>query len=174
MVVVWQRLCHRDGGGDAPAVKVMMVSEWWMWWCHGDEGDGDEGGVACHRLMLLGGGGAKVEDDGVDVMLEMVGVATAYLPEKYSGGRKNNGGAGNFEGVSLHYTAFLITAEVPEIYKHQFWHTITKIKNSSSYKFKLDKKKCTIDVEVFRDILQICPRLRNQEFDEPPSDEEIV
>ncbi|GKC01994.1 hypothetical protein Tco_0993604 [Tanacetum coccineum] len=72
------------------------------------------------------------------------------------------------------YPAFLITAEVPEIYMHQFWHTITKIKNSSSYKFKLDKKKCTIDVEVFRDILQICPRLPNQEFDAPPSDEEIV
>ncbi|GKB11976.1 hypothetical protein Tco_0845899, partial [Tanacetum coccineum] len=55
-----------------------------------------------------------------------------------------------------------------------FWHTITKIKNSSSYKFKLDKKKCTIDVEVFRYILQICPRLPNQEFDALPLDEEIV
>ncbi|GJR33781.1 hypothetical protein Tco_1209465 [Tanacetum coccineum] len=72
------------------------------------------------------------------------------------------------------YPAFLITVEVPEIYMHQFWHTITKIKNSSSYKFKLDKKKCTIDVEVFCDILQICPRLPNQEFDAPPSYEEIV
>ncbi|GKC04061.1 hypothetical protein Tco_0995671 [Tanacetum coccineum] len=72
------------------------------------------------------------------------------------------------------YLAFLFTAEVPEIYMHQFWHTITKIKNSSSYKFKLDKKKCTIDVKVFRDILKICPRLPNQEFDAPPSDEEIV
>ncbi|GKA68462.1 hypothetical protein Tco_0768379 [Tanacetum coccineum] len=57
----------------------------------------------------------------------------------------------------------------------QFWYTITKIKNSSSYKFKLDKKKCTIDVEVFRDILQICPRLPNQEFVVPPSlDPEIM
>ncbi|GJZ49767.1 hypothetical protein Tco_0603957, partial [Tanacetum coccineum] len=57
---------------------------------------------------------------------------------------------------------------------HQFWHTITKIKNSSLYKFKLDKKQCIINVEVFYDILQICPRLPNQEFDAPPSDEEIV
>ncbi|GKB00262.1 hypothetical protein Tco_0828255 [Tanacetum coccineum] len=73
------------------------------------------------------------------------------------------------------YPAFLITAEVPEIYMHQFWHIITKIKNSSSYKFKLDKKKCKIDVEVFRDILQICRRLPNQEFVVPPSsDPEIV
>ncbi|GJR04811.1 hypothetical protein Tco_0527795 [Tanacetum coccineum] len=45
------------------------------------------------------------------------------------------------------YPAFLITSEVPEIYMQHFWHTITKIKNSSSYKFKLDKNKCTVDVE---------------------------
>ncbi|GJR22193.1 hypothetical protein Tco_0970720 [Tanacetum coccineum] len=57
---------------------------------------------------------------------------------------------------------------------HQFSHTITKIKNSSSYKFKLDKKQCIIDVEIFCEILQICPRLPNQEFDAPLSDEEIV
>ncbi|GKA14540.1 hypothetical protein Tco_0694186 [Tanacetum coccineum] len=73
------------------------------------------------------------------------------------------------------YLAFLITVEVPEIYMHQFWHTITNIKNLSSYKFKLDEKKCTIDVEVFRGILQICPRLPNHEFVVPPSsDLEIV
>ncbi|GKF42007.1 hypothetical protein Tco_0125349, partial [Tanacetum coccineum] len=74
MVVVWQRLCHRDGGGDAPAVKVMMVSEWWMWWCHGDEGDGDEGGVACHRRD----GG----EDGVND--EMVAANIGTSPENYS------------------------------------------------------------------------------------------
>ncbi|GKB45585.1 hypothetical protein Tco_0896338 [Tanacetum coccineum] len=67
------------------------------------------------------------------------------------------------------YPAFLITAEVQEIYMHQFWHTITKIKNSPSYKFKLEKKKCIIYVEVVRDILQICPRLPNPEFVIPPS-----
>nr|GEU35942.1 hypothetical protein [Tanacetum cinerariifolium] len=47
------------------------------------------------------------------------------------------------------YLAFLIAVEVLEIYMHQFWHTITKIKDSSS--------------------------LLNQEFVVPPSfDEEIV
>nr|GEU54974.1 uncharacterized mitochondrial protein AtMg00810-like [Tanacetum cinerariifolium] len=80
----------------------------------------------------------------------------------------------NFLVEKLGYPAFLIRAEVSEIYMHQFWHTVTKIKNSSSYKFKLDKKQFIIDVEVFRDILQICPRLPNQEFDALPSDEEIV
>ncbi|GJV36611.1 hypothetical protein Tco_1409088 [Tanacetum coccineum] len=72
------------------------------------------------------------------------------------------------------YLTFLITADVLEIYMQQFWFTISKIKDSSSYKFQLDKKKCRIDVEFFRDILQICPRLPNQEFDEPPFDEEIM
>ncbi|GJX78086.1 hypothetical protein Tco_0324897 [Tanacetum coccineum] len=73
------------------------------------------------------------------------------------------------------YPAFLIIAEVLEIYMQQFWHTISKIKDYFSYQFKLDKKKCRVDVEVFRDIHQINPRLPNQEFVEPPSsDEEIV
>nr|GEW82450.1 hypothetical protein [Tanacetum cinerariifolium] len=49
--------------------------------------------------------------------------------------------------LTTFYPPFLIPAEVSEIYMHQFWHTITKIKNPSSYKFKLDNKKCTIDVE---------------------------
>ncbi|GJU81894.1 retrovirus-related pol polyprotein from transposon TNT 1-94 [Tanacetum coccineum] len=47
------------------------------------------------------------------------------------------------------YPAFLITAE-------------------------LDKKTYRIDVEVFCDILQICPRLPNEEFVEPPSSDEDI
>ncbi|GJV50534.1 retrovirus-related pol polyprotein from transposon TNT 1-94 [Tanacetum coccineum] len=41
-------------------------------------------------------------------------------------------------------------------------------------KFKIDKKSYTIDMEVFREIFQISPRLANQDFDKLPSDEEIV
>ncbi|GJT59926.1 hypothetical protein Tco_1003459 [Tanacetum coccineum] len=37
----------------------------------------------------------------------------------------------------------------------------------------LDKKKCRIGVEVFGEVLQICPRLPKREFVEPPSHEEI-
>ncbi|GKB08551.1 retrovirus-related pol polyprotein from transposon TNT 1-94 [Tanacetum coccineum] len=71
------------------------------------------------------------------------------------------------------YPAFLITADVPEIYMHQFWFTINK-KDSTAYWFKIDKKRFTLNVEVFREIFQICPKLPNQEFDALPSDEEIV
>ncbi|GKC31122.1 hypothetical protein Tco_1038416, partial [Tanacetum coccineum] len=51
------------------------------------------------------------------------------------------------------YPAFLITAEVPVIYMHPFWATITKHK--TSYRFKIDNKKFSVNVKVFRDILNI-------------------
>ncbi|GJT87759.1 hypothetical protein Tco_1069476 [Tanacetum coccineum] len=47
-------------------------------------------------------------------------------------------------------------------------------KDSTSYQFKIDKKRYIIDMEVFIEILLICPRLPNQEFDALPSNEEIV
>ncbi|GKD75121.1 hypothetical protein Tco_1333403 [Tanacetum coccineum] len=70
------------------------------------------------------------------------------------------------------YPAFLITADVPEIYMHQFWFTINK--HDSSYRFKIGKKRFTLNMEVFREIFQIYPKLLNQEFDALPSDDEIV
>ncbi|GJY17617.1 hypothetical protein Tco_0389108 [Tanacetum coccineum] len=55
------------------------------------------------------------------------------------------------------YPAFLITASVPVIYMQQFWATIKK--HESSYQFNIDKKRFSIDMEVFREILLICSRL---------------
>ncbi|GKA34972.1 hypothetical protein Tco_0721401 [Tanacetum coccineum] len=72
------------------------------------------------------------------------------------------------------YPAFQITAEVPKIYMHQFWTTIKKIINSDAYTFKLEKKKFQVDTEVFCEILQICPKILNQYFIAPPSEEELV
>ncbi|GJU28871.1 hypothetical protein Tco_1172460 [Tanacetum coccineum] len=40
--------------------------------------------------------------------------------------------------LSACYPAFPITAEVPEIYMHQFWNTIKKIRDTNAYNFKLD------------------------------------
>ncbi|GJY58678.1 hypothetical protein Tco_0458570 [Tanacetum coccineum] len=50
------------------------------------------------------------------------------------------------------YPAFLITASVPVIYMPEFWATVNK--HDSSYRFKIEKK--------------------DQEFDEPPSEEDIL
>nr|GEU44088.1 hypothetical protein [Tanacetum cinerariifolium] len=72
------------------------------------------------------------------------------------------------------YPAFLITTEVPEIYMHKFWNTVTKIRDTDAYSFKLDKKKCRVDTEVFHEILQICSILSNQEFVTLPLEEELL
>nr|GEY51026.1 hypothetical protein [Tanacetum cinerariifolium] len=68
--------------------------------------------------------------------------------------------------------AFLITVEVLVIYMHQFWATINK--HNASYRFKVDNKRFFVNVEVFREILNICPKIPGQEFDEPPSEEETL
>ncbi|GJT06585.1 hypothetical protein Tco_0841047 [Tanacetum coccineum] len=41
-----------------------------------------------------------------------------------------------------YYNAFLISADVLEIYMQQFWFTIKKVKKSSFYQFDLDNKTC--------------------------------
>ncbi|GJW39216.1 zinc finger, CCHC-type containing protein [Tanacetum coccineum] len=70
------------------------------------------------------------------------------------------------------YPAFLITADVPEIYMHQFWNTINKQENS--YRFKINKKRVSVNVEVFREILDICPHVEGQAFEAPPTEEDIL
>ncbi|GJV69049.1 hypothetical protein Tco_1484558 [Tanacetum coccineum] len=72
------------------------------------------------------------------------------------------------------YNAFLITADVPEIYMQQFWFSVKKVKKSSFYQFDLNDKKCQVDVELFRKILRICPRVLNKEFVEHPSEESLL
>nr|GEY01450.1 hypothetical protein [Tanacetum cinerariifolium] len=60
--------------------------------------------------------------------------------------------------LTLCYPLFLITADIPEVYMHQFWNCIYK--HDDFYRFKIDKKnRFKLTLEVFRDILQICPRM---------------
>ncbi|GJS83111.1 hypothetical protein Tco_0749652 [Tanacetum coccineum] len=71
------------------------------------------------------------------------------------------------------YLAFLITADVPEVYMHQFWNCIYK--HDDFYRFKIDKKKrFKLTLEVFKDILQIFPRVQGREFDPLPSEEDTM
>nr|GEW99802.1 hypothetical protein [Tanacetum cinerariifolium] len=71
------------------------------------------------------------------------------------------------------YSAFLITVDVPEVYMHQFWDSIHKYENS--LRFRMDKKKKSdLDLEIFKDIFQICPRVHGQNFDELSTDEDIM
>ncbi|GKC51301.1 hypothetical protein Tco_1074046 [Tanacetum coccineum] len=49
--------------------------------------------------------------------------------------------------------------------------TIKKVKVSDSYEFILANKKCIVDVEVFRKILDISPRVEGEEFTKVQDDE---
>nr|GEW85796.1 hypothetical protein [Tanacetum cinerariifolium] len=76
--------------------------------------------------------------------------------------------------LSPYYNAFLITGDVLEIYMQQFWFAISKVKDSLLYQFKLYKKKFKIGIELFCEILQICPKVPNVEFVAPPPHVAIV
>ncbi|GJU03300.1 hypothetical protein Tco_1113638 [Tanacetum coccineum] len=67
---------------------------------------------------------------------------------------------------------FLIEKLVPVICMHQFWATVDK--HMASYRFKIDNKKFPVNGQVFRDILNICPMILGQEFNEPPTEEEAL
>ncbi|GKC22707.1 hypothetical protein Tco_1024857, partial [Tanacetum coccineum] len=69
---------------------------------------------------------------------------------------------------------FTITVDVPEIYMQQFWFTIKKTKKTPFYEFGLADKKFSVDIELFRKILDICPRVPNEDFVAPPSEEDLL
>ncbi|GKB87921.1 hypothetical protein Tco_0960193 [Tanacetum coccineum] len=70
------------------------------------------------------------------------------------------------------YKAFQIRADVPEIYMQEFWATAT-VHHHSIY-FKMNDKKHVVNLEYFREMLQICPKLPGQQFEEPSFEEEIL
>nr|GFA47697.1 retrovirus-related Pol polyprotein from transposon TNT 1-94 [Tanacetum cinerariifolium] len=70
------------------------------------------------------------------------------------------------------YKAFLITTDVLEIYMQEFWATATV--HHHSIRFKMDNKKHIVNLEYFKEMLHICPRLPGQTFDELPFEEEIL
>ncbi|GJQ96039.1 hypothetical protein Tco_0007178 [Tanacetum coccineum] len=69
------------------------------------------------------------------------------------------------------FKAFTISAEVLEIFMQQFWYTIKKVKDKESYEFILANKKCVVDAEVFRKILDIYPRVEGEELTEIQDDD---
>nr|GEW86736.1 hypothetical protein [Tanacetum cinerariifolium] len=54
----------------------------------------------------------------------------------------------------------------------EFWATTTV--HHHAIRFKMDNKKHIVNLESFRDMLHICPRVPGQSFVEPPFEEEIL
>ncbi|GJR98575.1 hypothetical protein Tco_0270749 [Tanacetum coccineum] len=70
------------------------------------------------------------------------------------------------------YKAFQISADVLEIYMQEFWATATV--HHHLIRFKMNNKKHIVNLEYFREMLQICPKLPNQQFEELPFEEAIL
>nr|GEZ37850.1 hypothetical protein [Tanacetum cinerariifolium] len=70
------------------------------------------------------------------------------------------------------FKAFLVTADVPEIYMQEFW--ATAYVHQHSIRFKMDTRKNIVDLEAFREMLHISPRVPGQSFDELPFEEGIL
>ncbi|GJZ85848.1 hypothetical protein Tco_0651187 [Tanacetum coccineum] len=54
---------------------------------------------------------------------------------------------------------------------HQFWYTIKKVSDTDSFEFLLDNKKCNVNAEVFRIVLDIFPRVEGVDFMDVPDDD---
>nr|GEY61650.1 hypothetical protein [Tanacetum cinerariifolium] len=68
--------------------------------------------------------------------------------------------------------AFLVTADVPDVYMKEFG--ATAYVHQRSIRFKMNNKKHTVDLESFREMLHICPRIPGQAFANLPFEEEIL
>nr|GEX58590.1 hypothetical protein [Tanacetum cinerariifolium] len=55
------------------------------------------------------------------------------------------------------FKAFLVTVDVPEIYMQEFWVTTTV--HHHAIRFMMDNKKHIMNLESFKDMLHICPRV---------------
>ncbi|GKB58719.1 hypothetical protein Tco_0914905 [Tanacetum coccineum] len=69
------------------------------------------------------------------------------------------------------FKAFTISADIPEIFMQQFWYSIKKVQGTDSYEFLLANKKCVVNADVFRTILDICPRVEGVNFTDVPDDD---
>nr|GFA35132.1 hypothetical protein [Tanacetum cinerariifolium] len=74
--------------------------------------------------------------------------------------------------ISPFFKAFLVTADVPEIYMQEFW--ATAYVHQYSIRFKMDTKKNIVGLEAFREMFHISPRVSGQSFAELPFEEEIL
>nr|GFB47979.1 hypothetical protein [Tanacetum cinerariifolium] len=70
------------------------------------------------------------------------------------------------------FRAFQVTTDVPEIYMQEFCST-AKL-HHTSIRFKIDTKKSVLNLEAFREMLHISPRIPNQPFADLPTEEEVL
>ncbi|GJX86281.1 retrovirus-related pol polyprotein from transposon TNT 1-94 [Tanacetum coccineum] len=96
---------------------------------------------------------------------------TAFADADHAGcqdTRKSTSGSMQLLGDRL---AFTISADVLKIFLHQFWYSIKKVQGTDSYEFTLSNKKYVVNDDIFRMILDICPRVEGVNFTDVPDDD---
>ncbi|GJU71702.1 hypothetical protein Tco_1263107 [Tanacetum coccineum] len=79
------------------------------------------------------------------------------------------------ERVKISTTNVRLETTVPQKEEtFQFWYIVKKVTGTNSYEFHLANKKCLVDAEVFRKILDICPRVQGVDFTEVLDDESTL
>ncbi|GKD91361.1 hypothetical protein Tco_1366868 [Tanacetum coccineum] len=78
------------------------------------------------------------------------------------------------ERVKISSTNVRLETTVPqkeETFQVWFWYSIKKVQGTNSYEFLLANKKCVVNAEVFRTILNICLRVEGVDFTDVPDDD---
>ncbi|GJY73092.1 hypothetical protein Tco_0477523 [Tanacetum coccineum] len=71
----------------------------------------------------------------------------------------------------IHVMLTMRVAKIPEKVRLEFWYTIKKVQGTNSYEFLLANKKCVVNADVFRTILDICLRVEGVDFTDVPDDD---
>ncbi|GJZ63916.1 retrovirus-related pol polyprotein from transposon TNT 1-94 [Tanacetum coccineum] len=74
------------------------------------------------------------------------------------------------ERVKIRSTNIILETTMPQK-EETFQYSIKKVQGTDSYEFLLANKKCTVNAEVFKTILDICPRVEGVDFTDVPDDD---
>ncbi|GKA40705.1 hypothetical protein Tco_0733298 [Tanacetum coccineum] len=74
------------------------------------------------------------------------------------------------ERVKISSTNIRLETTVPQK-EETFQYTIKEVPDTDSYEFLLANKKCSVNAEVFKTILDICPRVEGVDFVDVPDDD---
>ncbi|GKB54170.1 hypothetical protein Tco_0904923 [Tanacetum coccineum] len=72
------------------------------------------------------------------------------------------------------FNAFIVTADVPEIYMQQFWHIVTYTLETKSYSFTLDDQIFEVNADLLCNALQITPKVSDHLFVKLPPKDKII
>ncbi|GJX16191.1 hypothetical protein Tco_0217023 [Tanacetum coccineum] len=72
------------------------------------------------------------------------------------------------------YNSLILTATVPAIYIHQFWHIVSENEAKKKFFFQLDNQRFEVRVDLIRIVLQLTPTRLDQLYTTPTSKKSLL